>query len=301
MNERDIEALVAAVLAEMSDKKADCSCNKECSHKEAPVVGSTAKVAMLTGEKKIEVKEFPIPAIGDDEILVKVEGCGVCGTDVHEWKGDPFGLIPAVLGHEGSGEIVAIGKNIKVDTTGNPIGVGDKIVTSVLACGTCPMCLSHPELPQLCENQGVYGLIPDSEDKHLNGWFANYLVIRKGSTFFNVNGMSLDQRMLIELCAVAVHAVERAQKANIMNFNSNILVQGCGPVGQVVIAVLKTYGYRNIFALDGNDARLETARSMGAVETINFKTLNTLEARTNFVNARTKQLGVDFAFQCTGV
>ncbi|MBO7292633.1 MAG: alcohol dehydrogenase catalytic domain-containing protein, partial [Clostridia bacterium] len=61
----------------------------------APAAGipNTAKVAMLTGTKKIEVKEFPIPTLEDDDILVKVEGCGVCGTDVHEWKGDPFGLI----------------------------------------------------------------------------------------------------------------------------------------------------------------------------------------------------------------
>ena len=55
----------------------------------------TAKVAMLTSPKHIEVKEFEIPALRDDDILVKVEGCGVCGTDVHEWKGDPFGIIPA--------------------------------------------------------------------------------------------------------------------------------------------------------------------------------------------------------------
>ena len=65
---------------------------------------------MLTALEHYDIKEFPIPPLGDDDILVKVEGCGVCGTDAHEFKRDPFGLIPVALGHEGTGEIVAMGK-----------------------------------------------------------------------------------------------------------------------------------------------------------------------------------------------
>ena len=86
-----------------------------------------ARVAVLTGAKKIEIFELPVPEIGDDEVLVKVEQTGICGTDVHEWKVDPFGIIPVTLGHEGTGEIVYLGKNIKMDTSGKPIKVGDKI------------------------------------------------------------------------------------------------------------------------------------------------------------------------------
>ena len=66
-----------------------------------------------------DIKEYPIPPVGDDDILVKVEGCGVCGTDAHEFKRDPFNLIPVALGHEGTGEIVAMGKNVKTDTAGS--------------------------------------------------------------------------------------------------------------------------------------------------------------------------------------
>ena len=68
--------------------------------------------------KTFEIREYPIPAIGDDEILIKVEACGVCGTDGHEYNRDPFGLCPVVLGHEGTGEIVAMGRNITKDTAG---------------------------------------------------------------------------------------------------------------------------------------------------------------------------------------
>jgi hypothetical protein len=74
------------------------------------------------------IHEVDVPQVGDDEILVKVEGCGICGTDVHEYKGDPFGFCPVQLGHEGTGEIVALGKNVTADFTGKPLAVGDKIV-----------------------------------------------------------------------------------------------------------------------------------------------------------------------------
>ena len=90
-----VESIVRKILGEMGGSK---PANK--------AIPKTAKVAMLTGKQKIEVKEYPIPALNDDDILVKVEGCGVCGTDVHEWKADPFGIIPVTLGHEGTGEIV---------------------------------------------------------------------------------------------------------------------------------------------------------------------------------------------------
>ena len=63
----------------------------------------------------IEVREMQVPKINDDEVLVKVEGCGICGTDVHEYKGDPFGFIPIQLGHEGIGTIVQLGKNVTQD------------------------------------------------------------------------------------------------------------------------------------------------------------------------------------------
>ena len=90
-----IESIVRSVLGQMGGAAAPAG---------SATLPKTAHVAMLTGPKKIEVQEIPIPALGDDDILVKVEGAGICGTDVHEWKGDPFGLIPVILGHEGTGE-----------------------------------------------------------------------------------------------------------------------------------------------------------------------------------------------------
>ena len=267
----------------------------------------TARVAMLTAAKTIEVKEIPIPELGDDDILVKVEGAGICGTDVHEWKGDPFGLIPVILGHEGTGEVVYVGKNVTCDTAGKPLKVGDKIVTSVISCGECYACRMVPGRTNLCDNQGVFGLIGDkrgtAEGNRPNGWFADYMLIRgKGTTYFQVNELNLKQRMILELACVCVHALERGQKTGLINFGSKVLVQGCGPVGLVMITVLRAAGINHIIAVDGNEDRLKVAQRMGAKTTICFRRPDedTLDKRVAKVKAVANNVGVDFAFQCTG-
>ena len=256
-----IESIVRSVISSMG---AGASAPKA-----AGSIPTKARVAMLTGTKKIEVQELPIPPLGDDDILIRVEGAGICGTDVHEWKSDPFGLIPVILGHEGTGEVVAVGKNIKVDTAGKPLGVGDKIVTSVISCGECYACRMVPGRTNLCDNQGVFGLIGDkrgqNEGNRVNGWFADYMVIKGGlgATYFQVNELDLKQRMILELACVCVHALERGQKTGLLNFGSKVLVQGCGPVGLVMITVLRAAGINHIIAVDGTNpkqARLAQSR-----------------------------------------
>ena len=285
-----VESIVRKILGEMAPAA-----------KAGGPIPKTAKVAMLTAQKKIEVKEFDIPALEDNDILVKVEGCGVCGTDVHEWRADPFGLIPVTLGHEGTGEIIALGKNVKFDTAGKPIKVGDKIVTSVISCGECHVCRNHPANTNLCDKQGVFGLIPHSDAQPLTGWFATHLLIRgKGSTYFVVNDLDLKERMLLELACVCVHALKRANTTGLINFNSKVLVQGLGPVGLVMISVLRAAGVNHIVAIDGTPKRLEMAKRLGAKTVISFKEITSLEERVAKVKSVANGVGVDFAFQCTG-
>ena len=200
ISQANVEKIVAQVLAEMGKKPAAAA--PAAAPQQTFDIPKKARVAMLTELREIVVKEFDIPEIGDDEMLVHVEGCGICGTDVHEYKNDPFGLIPVVLGHEGSGQIVKMGKNITMDTTGKPLHVGDRIVTCTIPCGTCDSCLNMRDRDNMCENSGIYGLMPEDDHYHFNGWFGEYLVIRKGSTFFKVNDMSLKMRLLIEPAAV---------------------------------------------------------------------------------------------------
>ena len=111
MNQANIEAIVKQVLQSMAG-------GTSAPKASGGAIPATARVAMLTEKEKFELKEYPMPPVGDDDILVKVEGCGVCGTDAHEFKRDPFNLIPVALGHEGTGEIVKMGKNVKKDSAG---------------------------------------------------------------------------------------------------------------------------------------------------------------------------------------
>ncbi len=290
MNQEQIEQIVQQVLAGMNGTSAP-----KASVGEIP---KTSRAAVLTGIEKVEIKEFPIPEIGDDDILVKVEGCGICGTDAHEYKRDPFGLIPVVLGHEGTGEIVKMGKNVKKDSAGKPLNLGDKVVTCMIF-GDDPDITMFDMNKQNVGSADVYGLIPDDEI-HLNGWFADYMIIRKGSTVFNVSDLSLDMRILIEPCAVLIHAVERAKTTGILRFNSRVAVQGCGPIGLICIAVLRTMGIENIVAIDGEEKRLAFAKEMGADKSVNFKNYNGIDALAQGVKDAFGGYLADFAFQCTG-
>lgn len=294
INTIDVEAVVKQVLESMMDRNITAG-------NSAPAGGktpATARVAMLTALEQYEVKEFPIPEVGDGDILVKVEGCGICGTDAHEFKKDPFGLIPVALGHEGTGEIVKMGKNVKKDSAGKPLKVGDKVVT-------CMIFKDNPDITMFDLNKqnvggaDVYGLLPDDEI-HLNGWFSDYILIREGSTVFNVSDLDLKSRILIEPCAVLVHAVERAKSTGILRFNSRVVVQGCGPIGLICIAVLRTMGIENIVAVDGERKRLDFAKEMGAGKSVDFKEHKGTEALAKAVEDAFGGYPADFAFQCTG-
>ncbi len=296
INSNEIEAIVKQVIANIKDAPASAPASAP---KASGNVPKTARVAMLTKLENFDVIEYPIPEIGDDDVLVKVEGCGVCGTDAHEFKRDPFGLIPVALGHEGTGEIVKMGKNVKKDSAGKPLNVGDKVVT-------CMIFKDNPDITMFDLNKqnvggaDVYGLLPDSDDNHFNGWFADYIVVKGGSTIFNVSDLDLDSRILIEPCAVLIHAVERAKTTGILRFNSRVVVQGCGPIGLICIAVLRTLGIENIVAVDGEDKRLAFASKMGATKSVNFKNHNGIEALAGAVKDAFGGYEADFAFQCTG-
>ena len=288
-----IEEIVRQVLASMSGEASAAPGGSA-----GGAIPKTAHVAMLTGLEHFDVKEFPMPEVGDDDMLVRVEGCGICGTDAHEFKRDPFGLIPVALGHEGTGEIVKMGKNVKKDSAGKDLKLGDKVVT-------CMIFKDNPDITMFDLNKqnvggaDVYGLLPD-DDIHLNGWFSDYILIRGGSTVFNVSDLDLYSRVLIEPCAVLIHAVERAKSTGILRFNSRVVVQGCGPIGLICIAILRTMGINKIVAVDGEQKRLDFAKELGGSDSVNFKEHKGIEALTAAVQEKCDGHLADFAFQCTG-
>ena len=296
LTNQQIEELVKKVLSDLNGNSPKNSAKTSFSGQ----IPTKAHVAYLTALEKFEVKEVDVPPVGDDDILVKVEGCGICGTDAHEFRKDPFSLIPVVLGHEGTGEIIKMGKNVKLDSAGKELHVGDKVVT-------CMIFKDNPDITMFDLNKqnvggaDVYGLLPDNDpNNHLKGWFSDYILIKGGSTVFNVSDLDLDSRILIEPCAVLIHAVERAKSTGILRFNSRVVVQGVGPIGLICVAVLRTMGIENICAVDGNNKRLEFSKRMGATKTVNFTEHKGIDALANAVKDAFDGHLADFAFQCTG-
>lgn len=263
----------------------------------------SGRAAVLTGPENLEIREFPLRAIRSNEILVKVEACGICGTDIHCYKSDPFGLAPVVLGHEGTGTVIEVGKDVRMDSVGKAVSPGDRIVTSVFQPSEeCLIAKYNPKKANLADDLKIYGLLPDEEDNHFNGYFGEYLIIRPGSTFFVVNDMSQDLRVLVEPAAVVCHALERAKYCGVnLNFRSRVVVQGCGPIGLLMVAVLRTHGINNIIAIDGNNERLSLAAAMGADVLLNYKEFSGIDDLAAKVYSLTKGIGAHFGFQVTGV
>ncbi|NBD36989.1 MAG: zinc-binding dehydrogenase [Verrucomicrobia bacterium] len=292
---KQVERIVREVLSQSKEGEPDPRTGR---------AAKTGRAAVLTAPRQLEMRSFPLRPIRPDEILVRVEACGVCGTDIHCYQSDPFGLAPVVLGHEGTGIVMEVGGEVGNDNVGKPVRVGDQIVTSILDTSEeCMVAKYNPAKANLCDDLKVYGLLPDEPDHHFNGYFGEYLIIRPGSSFFVVNEMSVDLRCLIEPAAVVCHALERARSCgnNRLNFRSRVVVQGCGPIGLLMVAVLRTAGVNNIIALDGNPERLALARRMGADEILNYKEFSGIDEIAETVRGLTKGLGAHWGFQVTGV
>ena len=268
-----MDTLIQQILAGMVGKAATAA--------PATANPAAARVAMCTPFGNYELKEHALPEVGDGDILVKVEGCGIGRADANGEKKNPFCMIPAALGSEGTGEIVKMGRNVRKDSLGKELKIGDKVVT----------CMPYEE-----DSQAV----SDNNQMLFSGWLGDYILIREGSVVFNVSDLDLNSRILIAVCAEVIHAVERAKIANILRFNSRVVVQGCDPIGLLCIAVLRTMGIQNICAVDSEVKRLEFAVRMGATQTINFNEYTSVSTLVNSVEAAFDGRLADFAFQCTG-
>ncbi len=174
--------------------------------------------------------------------------------------------------------------------------VGDKVVTGLRPCGECDTCKYDPEHIHLCEHGEIFGLIPGEDAiKSMNGWYGDYMKINAGGVIFNVSDMDVDLRTLIEPAAVVTHAVEKAKEIFNFQHGSYVLVQGCGPIGLLLLALVRTMGVRNIIAVDGDEKRLDMAKRLGAKYTVNFMKEDGIKRVMEITGT-----GAEMAFQCTG-
>ncbi len=249
------------------------------------------------------IGEYPIPEPCDDGILMKIELCGVCGTDVHSWHAPAeavFGLeYPISLGHEISGTVAALGKNVKTDYVGKPLKIGDRIsICPAIHCHKCYFC-TIAKTPEKCTSWKTYGTWPRADrEPHFTGGYGDYLYIHDPNSVVLKTATSAERTAFLEPMAVVVHSLLHAK----IKPGDTVVVQGAGPIGLLTIACCKIAGASRVIACGRrNRKRLELAEEMGADLTICQLDLPTAEERKQFVFDNSLNLvGADVVINTVG-
>ena len=215
------------------------------------------KALLLTAPSKLELVDFPDPQPAEDEVVVRIRACGICGSDIHGWDGSSGRRNPPlIMGHEASGEVLAAGPRV------NRWRAGDRVTfDSTIYCGVCRFCREGQV--NLCENRRVVGVAPAEYRQH--GAFAERLALPERILYRVPDSLPFEQAAMVEPVSIAVHAVQRTK----ISTGSTAVVIGSGMIGLLVIQALRWAGASNVIAVDLADNRLALARQLGATHTIN--------------------------------
>jgi len=241
------------------------------------------KVAVMTGLNKIEFQERIVPEPKRDEVLVKLEAVGICGSDMHYYEtgriGDYVVTTPFVLGHECAGIVVKTGEDVK------HLKEGDRVALEPgKTCKTCSSC-----------RQGLYNLCPDVvffATPPYDGVFQEYVAHEADLCFKLPDNVTAEEGALVEPLAIGFHAANKG-KAQV---GQTAVVFGAGCIGLVSVLALKARGVTQVFIVDSMDKRLSKAIESGANVAINFKKENVVEK----IMALTEGAGVDLVIETSG-
>ena len=239
------------------------------------------KQAVLTQKETIEFSEIDVPKITDDEVLVKVKNIGICGSDIHAYYGQhPFMSFPIRLGHEASGEVVEIGKNVHGLKKGDLVTFQPQVW-----CGHCDPCLKGRE--NICETLDVIGCqTPGAACEYFN--IPGHL-IRKVP-----EGMSARLAATVEPAAVGLHATRRSGGVK----GLNVVVMGAGTIGNVTAQAAMAEGAKSVLITDLSDYRLQLAHEKcGIPHVANTGNVSLREAIDDAFGPE----GADIFFECVGV
>ena len=242
------------------------------------------KAAILEKAKKIIVKDIPKPRYSDDTVLVKIKEVGLCGSDIHFYNDGRIGDFiiekPLILGHESSGIIEEVGKNVK------NINIGDRVtIEPGVPCYKCYYCKT-----------GRYNLCKDIQFMavpHCDGAFREYIEYDPNFLFKISDHVSYTEGALAEPLSVAYFAVSKTGLRPI----DTVCILGAGPIGLAILEMCKIAGTSKIFISDINDFRLSIAKQHQATFIIN----PLKEDIINVVYDNTNGEGVDIAIEAAGV
>jgi L-iditol 2-dehydrogenase len=242
------------------------------------------KALLLSEYGRLEMVEIPMPRPAPDEVLIRVEACGICGSDVHGYDGGSGRRIPPiVMGHEAAGTIAALGSE------SSELRVGDRVTfDSTFYCGECDYCRKGEV--NLCERRQVLGV--STPEFRRPGAFADYVAVPKRVLYPLPANVSFSEAAMIEPLAVAVHAVSLAN----ISTGDSALVVGAGMIGLLVLQALREARCSRVIVTDIDDTRLALALELGASSVINAKTTDVVAE----VHRLTSGVGVDVALEAVG-
>lgn len=224
---------------------------------------------------KVHFLHKPVRPLAPDEVLVKVRASAICGSDLHIARGlHPSAPLPVTIGHEFSGDVVAIGSEVTKARLGERVTVEPCIV-----CGKCDAC-----------RHGQYGYCEHISFTYRNGdgAMADYVVVKEPYVYELPDYLSYETGALIEPLSVATHAVRRAD----IRLGETVLIIGAGAIGMMVAAMCRRSGAAEVIIADFSDQRLEMAKQVGATVTVNSgkEDLEQAVARLPTARAWTKAL-----------
>lgn len=246
-------------------------------------MNGTMKAAVMEGIGKMGYTQRPIPTPKDDEVLVKLEYVGICGSDMHYYEtgaiDDYVVKPPFVLGHEPGGTVVEVGSNVK------HLKVGDRVALEPgKTCGHCEFC-----------RQGKYNLCPDVvffATPPVDGVFQEYVAHEAALCFKLPDNVSTLEGALIEPLAVGFHAANQGGA----HAGQTAVVMGAGCIGLVSMMALKAEGVSRVYVVDVMQKRLDKALELGADGVINGKDEDAVEA----VRRLTEGTGCDLVIETAG-
>ncbi|MCM3341656.1 2,3-butanediol dehydrogenase [Paenibacillus sp. MER TA 81-3] len=242
------------------------------------------------GVKDLRLENIEEPAALKGKVKIKVEWCGICGSDLHEYTAGPIfipegsphpitgEMAPIVMGHEFSGQVIEVGEGV------TKVRPGDRVVVEpIYACGECEAC--NQGKYNLCSTMGFLGLAGGG------GGFSEFVAAEEYMVHKIPERVSYEQGALVEPSAVALHAVRQSK----LKVGDRAVVFGTGPIGLLVIEALKASGAAEIYAVELSEQRKQKAEELGAIvlDPSKLDVVKELHERTNG--------GVDVAYEVTGV
>lgn len=243
------------------------------------------KALVLSAYKQLELEDLPVPQPADDELLIRIKACGICGSDVHGFDGSTGRRIPPiVMGHEAAGVVEAVGSKVANFKTADRV-----TFDSTVYCGDCFYC-KRGQI-NLCDNREVIGVSTPLFRRM--GAFAEYVTVPARIAYALPDSMPFAHAALIEAASVAIHGASLTP----VEPGDTAVVVGAGMIGLLTLQAVRQAGAACVFVIDLDETRLKMARDLGATDTFNSKQQDVIAE----IQKRTEGRGADVALECVGI